>query len=85
MMNLTNNALQLWVEEAKKASYFTKHFVTLSRMIMNGVATMARGLVTLHMRGEDLDQAPLSIKENRWRGDVVHSAQVGPQKAKGRR
>ena len=63
MMNLTNNALQLWVEESKKASYFTKHFVTLSRMIMNGVATMARGLVTLHMRGEDLDQAPLSIQE----------------------
>ena len=63
MMNLTNNALQIWVEEAKKASYFTKHFVTLSRMIMNGVATMARGLVTLHMRGEDLDQAPLSIQE----------------------
>ena len=63
MMNLTNNALRLWVEESKKASYFTKHFVTLSRMIMNGVATMARGLVTLHMRGEDLDQAPLSIQE----------------------
>ena len=63
MMNLTNNALKLWVEESKKASYFTKHFVTLSRMIMNGVATMARGLVTLHMRGEDLDQAPLSIQE----------------------
>ena len=63
MMNLTNNALQIWVEESKKASYFTKHFVTLSRMIMNGVATMARGLVTLHMRGEDLDQAPLSIQE----------------------
>ena len=63
MMNLTNNALKLWVEESKKASYFTKHFVTISRMIMNGVATMARGLVTLHMRGKDLDQAPLSIKE----------------------
>ena len=63
MMNLTNNALKLWVEESKKASYFTKHFVTLSRMIMNGVATMARGLVTLHIRGEDLDQAPLSIQE----------------------
>ena len=62
-MNLTNNTLKVWVEESKKANYFTTHFVTLSRMIMNGVATMARGLVTLHMRGEDLDQAPLSIQD----------------------
>ena len=62
-MNLANNALILWVDEAKKASYFTAHFVTLSRMIMNGVATMARGLVTLHIQGEDLDRAPLSIQD----------------------
>ncbi len=62
-MNLANNALTLWVDEAKKASYFTAHFVTLSRMIMNGVATMARGLVTLHIQGEDLDRAPLSIQD----------------------
>ena len=62
-MNLTNNTLKVWVEESKKANYFTTHFVTLSRMIMNGVATMARGLVTLHMRGEDLEQAPLSIQD----------------------
>ena len=62
-MNLTNNTLKVWVEESKKANYFTTHFVTLSRMIMNGVATMARGLVTLHIRGEDLEQAPLSIQD----------------------
>ena len=62
-MNLTNNTLKVWVEESKKANYFTTHFVTLSRMIMNGVATMARGLVTLHLRGEDLEQAPLSIQD----------------------
>ncbi|MBQ6341868.1 MAG: hypothetical protein IJI41_01960 [Anaerolineaceae bacterium] len=62
-MNLTNNSLRIWIEESKKTSYFTDHFVTLSRMIMNGVATMARGLVTLHMKGEDLDQAPLSIQD----------------------
>ncbi len=62
-MNLTNNTLKVWIEESKKANYFTTHFVTLSRMIMNGVATMARGLVTLHMKGEDLEQAPLSIRD----------------------
>ena len=62
-MNLTNNALNAWIAEAQKANYFSSHFVTLSRMIMNGVATMARGLVTLHMKGEDLDQAPMSIQD----------------------
>ena len=46
VMDLTYNSLSTWIEEAKKASYFTKHFVTLSKMINNGVATMARGLVT---------------------------------------
>ena len=64
-MNMTNNALNAWIEESKKASYFTKHFVTLSRLIMNGVAAMARGLVTLHLRGQDLEQAPMSI------GDLI--------------
>ena len=63
VMNLSYNSLSTWIEEAKKANYFSKHFVTLSRMIMSGVATMARGLVTLHARGEDLSQAPMSIQD----------------------
>ena len=63
VMDLTYNSLSTWIEEAKKASYFTKHFVTLSKMINNGVATMARGLVTLHMNGEYLNHAPMSVDD----------------------
>ncbi len=64
-MNLTYSAMVVWIEEAKKADYFSKHFVTLSRMIMNGTTTMARGLVTMHGRGEDMSTAPMSI------GDLI--------------
>ena len=62
-MELTYSSLSVWTEEAKKANYFTKHFVTLSRMINTGVATMARGLATLHAFGEDLSDAPMSIQD----------------------
>ncbi len=63
VMKLGFNSLSTWIDEAKKTSYFSKHFVTLSKMIMSGVSTMARGLVTLHARGEDLSQAPMSIQD----------------------
>lgn len=62
-MTCTYNAMTVWIEEAKKANYFTKHFVTLSNLIRNGVAVMGRGLATLHSRGEDLSQAPMSIDD----------------------
>ena len=62
-MDLAYSSLSVWTEEAKKANYFTKHFVTLSRMINTGVATMARGLATLHAFGEDLSDAPMSIQD----------------------
>ena len=63
MMDHAYNALSLWIEEAKKANYFHKHFTDLSRMINSGVQSMARGLVTLHALGEDLNQAPMSIDD----------------------
>lgn len=62
-MELTCNSLTVWIDEAKKASYFTSHFVTLSKMIRNGVASMARGLMTLHVNGEALDQSPMSVED----------------------
>lgn len=62
-MKLTFNAMSIWVDEAKKVNYFSKRFVQLSRMVMNGVTTMGRGLVTLHARGEDLSQSPMSIQD----------------------
>ena len=65
IMNLTYSAMVVWIDEAKKADYFSKHFVTLSRMIMSGTQTMARGLVTIHGRREDLSSAPMSI------GDLI--------------
>ncbi len=67
-MKITHNTLCTWIEESHKASYFTKHFVQLSRMIMNGVATMGRGLVTLNQNGEPLEKAPMSI------GDLISAA-----------
>ena len=30
IMNLTCSAMVVWIDEAKKADYFSKHFVTLS-------------------------------------------------------
>ena len=63
MMDHAYNALSLWIEEAKKANYFRKHFTDLSRMINSGVQSMARGLVTLHALGEDLNQSPMSIDD----------------------
>ncbi len=63
VMNMTYSAMVVWIDEAQKANYFTEHFVKLSRLIMNGVTTMGRGLVTLHNLGEDLSATPMSIKE----------------------
>ena len=48
MMDQTYTSLSVWIEEAKKANYFHKHFTDLSRMINTGVQSMARGLVTLY-------------------------------------
>ena len=63
IMKMTFSALTAWIDEAKKASYFSKHFVQLSKLIRNGITTMGRGLVTLHNRGEDLSLAPMSISD----------------------
>ena len=65
VLEMTAKAMGAWVEEARKADYFTEHFTTLSKLIMNGAVTMARGLVSLHNRGEDLSLAPMSI------GDLI--------------
>ena len=62
-MKLTFNAMSIWIDEAKKVNYFSKRFVQLSKMVMNGVTTMGRGLVTLHQRGEDLRLSPMSIQD----------------------
>lgn len=63
IMKMTYTALVTWIDEAKKANYFSKHFVRLSKLILNGVVTMGRGLVSLHNRGEDLSLAPMSIDD----------------------
>ncbi len=63
IMGFAYNSLVTWIDEAKKANYFSKRFTDLSRLVMKGVMTMGRGLVTLHNRGEDLSQAPMQIGE----------------------
>ena len=63
IMGFAYNSLVTWIDEAKKANYFSKRFTDLSKLVMKGVMTMGRGLVTLHNRGEDLSQAPMQIGE----------------------
>ena len=65
IMGFAYNSLVTWIDEAKKANYFSKKFTDLSRLVMKGVMTMGRGLVALHNRGEDLAQAPMQI------GDLI--------------
>ena len=63
IMNLTFVSLKGWIEDAKKAPYYTERFADLSKLVMKGVTTMGRGLVTLHNRGEDLSAAPMQIED----------------------
>ena len=63
VMNLTYVSLSGWIAEAKKEKYYSERFVQLSRLVMKGVTTMGRGLVTLHQRGEDLSAAPMQIND----------------------
>ena len=63
VMNLTYVSLSGWIAEAKKEKYYSERFVQLSRLVMKGVTTMGRGLVTLHQRGEDLSAAPMQIDD----------------------
>ena len=63
IMNLTFVSLKGWIEDAKKAPYYTERFADLSKLVMKGVTTMGRGLVTLHKRGEDLSAAPMQIED----------------------
>ncbi|MBQ6518073.1 MAG: hypothetical protein IJI14_05090 [Anaerolineaceae bacterium] len=62
-MRLTYETMAVWIDEARKVNYFSKRFVQLSRMIMTGVTTMGRGLVTLHARDEALEGVPMSIQD----------------------
>ena len=63
IMGFAYNSLVTWIDEAKKANYFSKRFTDLSKLVMKGVMTMGRGLVSLYNRGEDLSQAPMQIGE----------------------
>ena len=62
-MRLTYETMVVWIDEAKKVNYFSKRFVQLSKMIMNGVTTMGRGLITLHARREEPAGVPMSIQD----------------------
>ena len=63
LMNLNYVSLSGWIAEARKEKYYSERFVQLSKLVMKGVTTMGRGLVTLHQRGEDLTAAPMQIED----------------------
>ena len=63
VMNLTYVSLSGWIADAKKEKYYSERFVQLSKLVMKGVSTMARGLVTLHQHGEELSAAPMQIDD----------------------
>ena len=63
VMNLTYVSLSGWIADAKKEKYYSERFVYLSKLVMKGISTMARGLVTLHQRGEELSAAPMQIDD----------------------
>ena len=63
VMNLTYVSLSGWIADAKKEKYYSERFAHLSKLVMKGVSTMARGLVTLHQRGEELSAAPMQIDD----------------------
>ena len=65
IMGFAYKSLVTWIDEARKANYFTKRFTDLSKLVLKGVNTMGRGLMTLHNRGEDLSRAPMQI------GDLI--------------
>ena len=48
---------------SKKEKYYSERFVSLSKLVMKGVAIIGRGLVTLHQRGEELSAAPMQIDD----------------------
>ena len=62
-MRLTYETMVVWIDEARKVNYFSKRFVQLSKLIMTGVTTMGRGLITLHARGEEPGNVPMSIED----------------------
>ena len=63
VMYLTYVSFSGWIAEARKEKYYSERFVSLSKLVMKGVTTMGRGLVTLHQRGEDLSAAPMQIDD----------------------
>ena len=63
VMNLTYVSLTGWIADARKEKYYSERFVSLSKLVMKGVAIMGRGLVTLHQRGEELSAAPMQIED----------------------
>lgn len=62
-MKMTAENLKSWLKPGMEESRFGVPFVQVSKMILNAVTTMGRGLVTLHVMGADLSEAPMQIGE----------------------
>ena len=62
-LRVTSENLKRWLKDGMEKNRFGLFFVQTTKMIMDAVTTIGRGLVTLHVLGEDLSQAPMQIGE----------------------
>ena len=62
-LRATTENLQRWLKDGMEENRFGLPFVQTTKMIMDAVTAIGRGLVTLHVLGEDLSQAPMQIGE----------------------
>ena len=62
-LRATTENLKRWLKDGMEENRFGLPFVQTTKMIMDAVTTIGRGLVTLHVLGEDLSEAPMQIGE----------------------
>ena len=62
-LRATTENLKRWLKDGMEENRFGIPFVQTTKMIMDAVTTIGRGLVTLHVLGEDLSEAPMQIGE----------------------
>ena len=62
-LRATTENLKRWLKDGMEENRFGLPFVQTTKIIMDAVTTIGRGLVTLHVLGEDLSEAPMQIGE----------------------
>ena len=57
-MDFMTDSLRKWHKAGRAESRFGKEYIRISRLIEKAVTILGRGLMTLHVKGEDLTKAP---------------------------